>query len=153
MGYWDMLREKKPEPLIAPGARTSTDWTTAGKRVFEEMDLPAFGAPIRRSSRSRGRPKNMRAEGAGHNQMAARSACAGCRRRRAWHSACRTAASSHARHAGRDVLNGAPFNVELDGVIGELALAAPQSSFRVTRRRSAPGGNARCLDWEIFTKT
>jgi mono/diheme cytochrome c family protein len=41
-GYWDEIREKKPEPLITPGARTAADWVTAGKRVFEEMDTPFF---------------------------------------------------------------------------------------------------------------
>jgi hypothetical protein len=41
-GYWDMLREKKPEPLVASGARTELDWITAGKQAFEEMDVPAF---------------------------------------------------------------------------------------------------------------
>jgi mono/diheme cytochrome c family protein len=41
-GYWDMLRAKKPEPLITPGARTSRDWITDGQRVFEEMDVPGF---------------------------------------------------------------------------------------------------------------
>jgi mono/diheme cytochrome c family protein len=41
-GYWDMIRGKKPEPLITPGARTPSEWITDGKRVFEEMDFPDF---------------------------------------------------------------------------------------------------------------
>jgi len=41
-GYWDDIRARKPEPLIAPGARTTADWISAGKQVFEEMDVPAF---------------------------------------------------------------------------------------------------------------
>src|SRR5688572_16604064 len=41
-GYWAALRAKKPERLIAPGSRSSTDWITVGKRVFEEIDVPAF---------------------------------------------------------------------------------------------------------------
>ena len=41
-GYWEMLRAKKPEPLIAPGARTDAEWIDAGRRVFEEIDVPAF---------------------------------------------------------------------------------------------------------------
>ena len=39
-GYWDMLRRKKPEPLVTPGARTAAEWIEAGKRVFHEMDQP-----------------------------------------------------------------------------------------------------------------
>src|SRR6478736_988036 len=36
-GYWDMLRAKKPEPLMAPGARSEAEWIDRGRRVFEEM--------------------------------------------------------------------------------------------------------------------
>lgn len=32
-GYWEMIREKKPEPLIRPGARTATEWVLEGRRV------------------------------------------------------------------------------------------------------------------------
>jgi hypothetical protein len=39
-GYWKMLRNAKPEPLITPGARTMADWVAAGKRVFRELDIP-----------------------------------------------------------------------------------------------------------------
>jgi hypothetical protein len=41
-GYWERLQRTQPEPLIAPGARTDADWITAGRRVFEEMDVPVF---------------------------------------------------------------------------------------------------------------
>jgi hypothetical protein len=41
-GYWQMLQSKKPEPLIAPGARTEAAWIEAGRRAFEEMDVPGF---------------------------------------------------------------------------------------------------------------
>lgn len=41
-GYWDMLRQKKPEPMVAGAARTTEDWVAAGKVVFEELDVPAF---------------------------------------------------------------------------------------------------------------
>ncbi len=41
-GYWEMIQAKKPEPLIAPGPRSSADWIADGKRVFEELDVPAF---------------------------------------------------------------------------------------------------------------
>jgi mono/diheme cytochrome c family protein len=42
-GYWESLQKKKPEPLIDLGkTRTDADWVRDGKRVFEEMDVPAF---------------------------------------------------------------------------------------------------------------
>jgi mono/diheme cytochrome c family protein len=37
-GYWEMLQNMKPEPLITPGARTQAEWTAAGQRVFRELD-------------------------------------------------------------------------------------------------------------------
>ena len=37
-----MLQKKQPEPLIAPGARTASHWVDAGRRAFEEMDVPGF---------------------------------------------------------------------------------------------------------------
>jgi mono/diheme cytochrome c family protein len=39
-GYWDMIRKKKPEPLIRPGARTRDEWLKEGRRIFHELDLP-----------------------------------------------------------------------------------------------------------------
>ena len=39
-GYWDTIRNKKPEPLIVPGARTSSEWLAEGSRIFHELDLP-----------------------------------------------------------------------------------------------------------------
>lgn len=41
-GYWQMLRSKKPEPLVTAGARTPAEWIAAGKLAFEELDVPAF---------------------------------------------------------------------------------------------------------------
>ena len=41
-GYQEMLRAKKPEPLITSGSRTMPEWIAAGKRIFDEMDVPAF---------------------------------------------------------------------------------------------------------------
>jgi hypothetical protein len=41
-GYWQMLQSKKPEPLIAAGARTEAEWIEAGRRAFHEMDVPGF---------------------------------------------------------------------------------------------------------------
>jgi hypothetical protein len=43
-GYWEMLRARKPEPLIAPGARTEAAWIDGGRRVFDEMDVPTLGS-------------------------------------------------------------------------------------------------------------
>src|SRR5689334_805302 len=39
-GYWEMIRNKKPEPLISPGARTPEQWLQEGRRIFRELDLP-----------------------------------------------------------------------------------------------------------------
>jgi mono/diheme cytochrome c family protein len=39
-GYWDMIRNKKPEPLLRPGARTQAQWIAEGQRVFRELDIP-----------------------------------------------------------------------------------------------------------------
>jgi len=39
-GYWEMIRDKKPEPLIRPGARSREQWLTEGRRIFHELDLP-----------------------------------------------------------------------------------------------------------------
>jgi hypothetical protein len=41
-GYWDMIRAKKPEPLLVPGPRSAADWIADGKHVFEEFDVPSF---------------------------------------------------------------------------------------------------------------
>ena len=38
-GYWEMLRNAKPEPLIKPGARTMSDRVKDGDRVFHELDI------------------------------------------------------------------------------------------------------------------
>ena len=42
-GYWEALKKKKPEPLVDP-ARTGPhfNWVVAGKRVWEELDVPYF---------------------------------------------------------------------------------------------------------------
>jgi hypothetical protein len=39
-GYWDLIRNQKPEPLIRPGARTREGWLREGRRIFHELDLP-----------------------------------------------------------------------------------------------------------------
>jgi mono/diheme cytochrome c family protein len=42
-GYWEMLQNVGPQPLIEPEKlKTKQDWIDAGKRVFEQYDVPAF---------------------------------------------------------------------------------------------------------------
>jgi len=41
-GYWQMMQTKKPEPLIETASRTEGEWIAAGRRVYEEMDVPGF---------------------------------------------------------------------------------------------------------------
>jgi hypothetical protein len=41
-GYWDSIRGSKPVPLIDLPASGSLDWPLAGKRVWEELDVPFF---------------------------------------------------------------------------------------------------------------
>ena len=40
-GYWEFLEKVGPQPLISPEKlRTDSDWIEAGRRVFEELDVP-----------------------------------------------------------------------------------------------------------------
>lgn len=39
-GYWEMIRNARPEPLITPGARTMSGWIDEGRRLFRELDIP-----------------------------------------------------------------------------------------------------------------
>jgi len=42
-GYWEMLQKVGPKPLVEPaGLKNEGDWVEAGKRVFEEYDIPGF---------------------------------------------------------------------------------------------------------------
>ena len=42
-GYWESLQKRKPEPLVeAAMMKTQSDWLRAGKRVFEELDIPFY---------------------------------------------------------------------------------------------------------------
>ena len=121
-GYWDMLRARKPEPLIAPGARTDEEWTAAGRRAFDEMDLPAFRSTdpqviaLARSAEqfaSRGGQPQKDGRALGLRWVPTSKGLAisvsDC-------SLCHTRAMPDGTF-----LNGAPFNVPFDGVIGELA--------------------------------
>jgi hypothetical protein len=40
-GFWQMLEDAKPEPLIPSGARTKAQWIAEGGRVFRELDQPS----------------------------------------------------------------------------------------------------------------
>jgi hypothetical protein len=42
-GYWEMLQQIGPQPLIEPETlKTEADWIAAGRRIFEEADTPQF---------------------------------------------------------------------------------------------------------------
>src|SRR5215218_5489216 len=42
-GYWQMLQSVGPKPLVEPARlATEADWIAAGKRVWDEYDIPAF---------------------------------------------------------------------------------------------------------------
>src|SRR5262245_49630320 len=42
-GYFEMIRTTGPKPIIEPDSlKTADDWVRAGKRVFQEYDVPAF---------------------------------------------------------------------------------------------------------------
>jgi len=42
-GYWEALKKRKPEPLVDLGSAGPTfNWIAAGKRVWDEIDVPFF---------------------------------------------------------------------------------------------------------------
>src|SRR5262245_61484611 len=42
-GYFEMIQNVGPKPIIEPETlKTADDWVRAGKRVFQEYDVPAF---------------------------------------------------------------------------------------------------------------
>jgi mono/diheme cytochrome c family protein len=129
-GYWAALRGKKPERLIAPGSRSSTDWVIAGKRVFEEIDVPAFRSTepgllaIARSleevtkrgghPQKDGRILGLRWVPTSKGLALGLTDCAGC----------------HTRvMPDGSFLLGAPFNDPGDGVAGELVARGLSSFF------------------------
>jgi hypothetical protein len=120
-GYWEMLRAKKPEPLMVSGARTVPEWIAAGKQAFEELDVPAFRSTdpaliaVARSAdeyakRGRHPQKDGRVLGVrwvptSKGMALSISDCAGC----------------HTRvMPDGSLLNGAQFNDPGDGLAGEL---------------------------------
>jgi hypothetical protein len=143
-GYWEMLRAKKPEPLIVPGARADAEWMASGKRVFEEMDLPAFRSTdpqiiatarssvefARRGGQAQkdGRVLGLRWVPTSNGLSLGVSDCSGC----------------HTRVLpDGSLLNGAPFNVPLNGVLGELATRGTTLFF--------PGDSLALANWREFT--
>ena len=118
-GLLEMLRARKPEPLITPGARTEAEWVESGRRVFDEMDVPTFRS-INPQIIAMARSAEEFARRGGHAQKDGRvlgvrwvptskglslsvSDCGGC----------------HTRvMPDGSLLNGAPFNAPLNGVLG-----------------------------------
>jgi hypothetical protein len=115
--YWEKLSATKPEPLIRPGAKTAGDWVDSGRRVFEEMDIPAFRSTdpqiitmarsaeefARRGGRAEkdGRVLGLRWVPTSKGLSLGLSDCSGC----------------HTRvMPDGSLLNGAPFNASLNGV-------------------------------------
>ena len=142
-GYWDMLRTRKPEPLIGPGARTDAEWISSGRRVFEEMDVPMFRsadpavlAMVRSSdefthrggaAQKDGRVLGLRWVPTAKGLSLGLSDCAGCHTR--------------ALPDG-SLLNGAPFTAAINGVIGELVARATPLFF--------PGDPPALASWREF---
>ena len=143
-GYWEMLRARKPEPLIARGARTDAGWIDGGKRVFEEMDVPAFRstdpeiiAMVRSGEELARRGGQAQKDGSvlGLRWVPTSKGlalgvpdCSGC----------------HTRVLpDGSLLNGAPFNVPLNGVTGELITRGTSSLF--------PGDSLAIANWRAFT--
>ena len=91
-GYWEMLRARKPAPLIARGGRTEAEWIDTGRRVFEEMDVPTFRSTDPQII-AMARSAEEFARLGGRAQKDGRySGCVGCRRQKVCRSASLTAA-------------------------------------------------------------
>ena len=144
-GYWEMLRARKPEPLIAAGARTEAGWIDTGRRVFEEMDVPTFRSTdpqiiamvrsgeelARRGGQAQkdGRVLGLRWVPTSKGLALGVSDCSGC----------------HTRVLpDGSLLNGAPFNVPLNGVTGELVARGTPSFFPGDSPRSRTGASSPC---------
>jgi hypothetical protein len=143
-GYWEMLRRKTPEPLIIPGARRRPDWIEAGRRVFDEMDFPAFRstdpkviALVRSAeafAKRGGRPLKDGTVFA--LRWAPTSAGLAL--------TVRDCATCHTRTMpDGSVLPGAPFNEPFDGVIGRLVSQGSATFF--------PGDSLAVANWRPFT--
>jgi mono/diheme cytochrome c family protein len=142
-GYWEMLRSKKPEPLITPGARTPEEWIAAGRRIFRELDVPSFRsydpehfAILRSAEEFRklggypqkdGTVAGMRLAPTSKGLALSLDECAGC-------------------HLGRmpdgSMYPGAPLNYPNDGLVGKLADNGLRSFFQ--------GEPTAMLNWRSF---
>jgi mono/diheme cytochrome c family protein len=129
-GYWEMIQAQTPEPLITPGPRSREEWIEAGRRVFDQMDVPVFRSrdpQIIATVRSRdafeklgGHPQ---ADGTVHSLRWVPTSeglalgindCASC----------------HTRHLANGTrIPGAPFNDPGDGVVGLLVAAGDKTFF------------------------
>jgi mono/diheme cytochrome c family protein len=143
-GYWETLRAMRPEPLVAAGARSDAAWIGTGRRVFEEMDVPAFRSTdpriiaIARSSeqfarrggqaQKDGRVLGLRWVPTSKGLALGAADCSTC----------------HTRVLpDGSLLNGAPFNVPLNGVVGELAARGTALFF--------PGDSLAIAAWREYT--
>jgi hypothetical protein len=143
-GYWEMLAAKKPEPLVAPGARTEAEWIDIGRRVFDEMDVPFFRSTdpqmiaIARSADALGR-RRVRAQKDGRlfgvrwipTSKGLALSVSDC-------SFCHTRAMPDG-----SLLNGAPFNQPFDGLLGGLVARGSASLF--------PGDSPSTASWREYT--
>ena len=129
---------------MLPGARTESGWIETGRRVFEEMDVPNFRSTdpqiiamvrsgeelARRGGRAEndGRVLGLRWVPTSKGLSLGVSDCSGC----------------HTRVLpDGSLLNGAPFNVPLNGVTGELVARGTPSFF--------PGDSLAIATWREFT--
>ena len=145
-GYWEMLRARKPEPLIAPGARTEAEWIDSGRRVFEEMDVPDLpehrsadhrhgavggGARAPRRTGPEGRQSPRFAVGADVQRPGARRL--------------RLQRLSHAGSAGRLALERCAIQCAVERRdSANWSRAAPRHSFLAIRSRSRTGASSPC---------
>ncbi len=142
-GYWDMLRAKKPEPLLTPGPRTAAQWIADGQHVFEEFDVPAFRstdpkliATVRSADeftkvgghpQKDGRVHSLRWVPTSKGLALSIADCATCHTR---------------TMPDGSRLHGAPFNDPGDGVLGALVEGGNEVFF--------PGENIGSINWRSF---
>jgi hypothetical protein len=141
-GYWDRLQHMKPEPLLTTGARSEAEWVAAGKRVFEELDVPVFrslDASLVATVRSKDAFEKMgghpQADGTVHYLRwvpTSKGLALGVN----------DCASCHSRQLPDGThLNGAQFDDAGDGVVGALTSAGDQRFY---------GESAPMIAWRSF---
>ena len=148
-GYWQMIRNAKPERLLTPGARTESEWVEAGKRVFHELDSfifrsydPKLIEIFRSSDEFQKRGGHALKDGTiggvrwvptSKGLALSIQECAGCH--------------SHIMPDG-SILDGAPLNAPPDGLIGEIF--APERLSEALKLVS-PGDSLAIANWRQFT--